>query len=737
MIGNPKAGDVNTKAGNLTAELMDLDPEASALWMLRDRPDSFRQPEESYPDLARAAAGRTGELAARLAPELAACRAADAAASFTAQRRYWVHALTTTGGFVLALVSVITWSQGKGSAFGWVAAALAAIAVVAAALTMDEYGAAQQRWAARRDKYGLLVDAFEDAVAGLLRKIILERTPDEKKYGSLFDSRFAPTLVGIGIEKATSSTTYLDLVRFIADHPTSAIGIAGPRGVGKSTMMQQLIASDRASLGIRVPAPKRYEPGELVRLIHGTLAQEILQPGAGMYVSTTPTRGRRSLLVNVLKGFLFAVALVVLLFLWSEEQSSSSGASEWGVSTLTVFLFVAFGAWLGLFLRSLWRVLVDLRRGADAPFPWPMTPAEELRRLARAELAYLHFTETTQAKNGVRLKLGLFTLSGEDQVSVAERTATEADGVEQLRRFLRAVVRVTGSLVIICVDELDKMDRPEDVVAVVNGIKDLFHIRSVHVLVSVSTDAMHSFAARGVVVRDVFDSAFDEVVEVSRLTYQESAELLALRATDFSFPAMYFCHAWSGGHPRDLIRAARACVTYRAKQGEDGEKAQPVPLAEVVDAVLADDVFAMLRAVIEKLRSEDTTTTLVPDVIAFRDLLDEQDGPLHLRLRAAMNVADLPVIEGPASEATMLVQTLSPYLRLAALISEFFAPARPPSDWRFDSAPGARATSVRNAIDDLGDARVAMSGHPLEAERATRRAAAAVAATSPPTAAAR
>jgi hypothetical protein len=96
-----------------------------------------------------------------------------------------------------------------------------------------------------------------------------------------------------------------------------------------------------------------------------------------------------------------------------------------------------------------------------------------------------------------------------------------------------------------------------------------------------------------------------------------------------------------------------------------------------------------------------------------------------------MNVADLPVIEGPASEATMLVRTLSPYLRLAALISEFFAPARPPSAWRFGTAPDAPTISVQNAIGDLAAARVAMSGHPLEAERATRRAAAVVAAASP------
>jgi hypothetical protein len=225
---------------------------------------------------------------------------------------------------------------------------------------------------------------------------------------------------------------------------------------------------------------------------------------------------------------------------------------------------------------------------------------------------------------------------------------------------------------------------------------------------------MHSFAARGVLVRDVFDSAFDTVVEVRRLSPAESADLLSRRATEFSFPAMYFCHAWSGGHPRDLIRAARSCVTYRARAG------QPVPLGTVVDAVLLNDVLAVLRASTEKLHSDATTAKFVPDVLAFRDLLQEENAPLHSRIRSALQVADLPIIEGPATEASLMVQTITPYLQLAAIVSEFFSASRTPTQWK--------AAPVNQAVQQLATAQAAMSGHPAEAARAVQWAQMAVSA---------
>ncbi|MFG1660717.1 P-loop NTPase fold protein [Micromonospora chersina] len=697
------------------ASLLGLDPLPVALWLLRDRPDDFRQPEDCHRELANETARRRDVLAERLAAELQALRTAQAAAAFWALRRYWLSLSIALVGFGGAVALLIWSSFAPGGYLGWVSLGLLGLGVLASAMAAAEYGAARNRWTALREAARELEEAFGDAVAELLREIILERTPEEKSWGSLFDSQFAPTLVGIGVDQAISSSSYAELVEFIAEHPTSAIGIAGPRGVGKSTLMEKLISGKRGSIGVRISAPKRYEPGALVRLIHGSIAQEILYPGLGLRTIANPTRGRRQLLRQILLGFAFVVAAVAIMFIWShdqEEQSYSSSAG-WRVTTLTVVCIAAAGAWLALAARSLWIGLMSLRSTAGVGFSLVRTPQQELKLLAREEVEYLRYTATAQSKSSARLKMGLLTLSGEDQLSLAEREPTEADSVERLRLFLRTLTRLTGERVLICIDELDKMDKPEDVVAVVNGIKDLFHIRRVHVLVSVSTDAMHSFAARGVVVRDVFDSAFDTVVEVRRLSPVESADLLARRATEFSYPAMYFCHAWSGGHPRDLIRAARGCVTYRARAGA------PVPLATVVDAVLFSDVLALLRATTEKLHADPETADLVSEVLAFRDLLQEEQGPLHTRIRSALDVADLPVIAGPVTEASLMVQTLLPYLRLAALVSELFGVSRVPKEWK-DSA-------VEKAVQYLTSAQAAMAGHPIEAARAVERAQAAVA----------
>jgi Cdc6-like AAA superfamily ATPase len=699
-----------------TGMRLEIDPEPVALWLLRNRPDDFRQPEDYYADLARETTRRIEVLTERLAAQLQAMYAAKAASTFSAQRKLWLPMIVAIAGFVGAFVLLIRWTSSGGYA-GWIAFGLFAVATIGSVLTIFEYGPAQRRWTARREAAEELEEAFQDAVAELLREIILERAPEEKAWGAIFDSQFAPTLVGIGVDQAISSSSHAEIVQFITEHPTSAIGIAGPRGVGKSTLMQKLITGGkRDSIGVRIPAPKRYEPGALVRLIHSSVAQEILHPGAGLHAINDSTRGRRSLLRRVMIGFFFVAVAVGILVIWSNdnEHQASSDSSGWRVGTLTVVCIAAAGAWLGLVIRSLWLGLWALRPEVVLASSLAPSTRQELVRLARRELEYLRYTATAQSKSGVGLKLGIFDLSGEDQLNLAERQPSEADSVERLRQFLRELTRVADRRVVICLDELDKMDKPEDVVAVVNGIKDLFHIRRVHVLVSVSTDAMHSFAARGVLVRDVFDSAFDTVVEVRRLSPEESADLLSRRATDFSFPAMYFCHAWSGGHPRDLIRAARACVTYRAGTG------QPVSLGTVVDEVLLNDVLAVLRATTEKLHSDAATSGLAPDVLAFRDLLLEEKGPLHGRIRSALQVADLPSIKGPATEATLIVQTIAPYLDLATLISEFFAAPRTPQQWK--------AAPVKEAVQQFATAQAVMSGHPAEATRAVQRAQTAVAA---------
>ena len=110
---------------------------------------------------------------------------------------------------------------------------------------------------------------------------------------------------------------------------------------------------------------------------------------------------------------------------------------------------------------------------------------------------------------------------------------------------------------------LDKIADGNQAIELINGLKDLFHIRNTHFLVSVSQDALISFALRGVPVRDVFDSSFDQVVRLKPFTPADSTELLSRRVIRFPIAAALLCHVVSGGLPRELIRTARSCVELR------------------------------------------------------------------------------------------------------------------------------------------------------------------------------
>lgn len=135
----------------------------------------------------------------------------------------------------------------------------------------------------------------------------------------------------------------------------------------------------------------------------------------------------------------------------------------------------------------LWRLLSQLvARSRSSPLA-----TSSVGSLAQRELDRLDYSTALQSKSSVGWKLGIVTANCEDQISLTERESTDADMVGALSWFFRELGRRTRRRILVCIDELDKIDSPDDVISVINGVKDLFHIPGVHVVVSVSTDAMH------------------------------------------------------------------------------------------------------------------------------------------------------------------------------------------------------------------------------------------------------
>ena len=187
---------------------------------------------------------------------------------------------------------------------------------------------------------------------------------------------------------------------------------------------------------------------------------------------------------------------------------------------------------------------------------------------------------------------------------------------------------------------------------------------------------------------------------------------------------MMFCHVWSGGHPRDLIRAARACVTLRA------EAQETLRLAQVVDAVVLQDVIDLLEAAAEKVYGRDERAEAdrptpesgtadqsvqdeARDILTLRELLLEATGPLYELVRPLLAHGSLPAIDDASDESSMLIRVLNPYMRFAACVSEFFGNELTGPQWR----SGVTAEKLQM----LAQAQIALSRHPDEAERAVRR----------------
>src|SRR5439155_21212139 len=111
----------------------------------------------------------------------------------------------------------------------------------------------------------------------------------------------------------------------------------------------------------------------------------------------------------------------------------------------------------------------------------------------------------------------------------------------------------------------------------------------VYFLVSVSDEALTSFERRGLPLRDVFDSSFDEIIRVEPLRYEDSRRLLYRRVVGLTEPYIALCHCLSGGLARDLIRAARQVVRAAAALTATGPSPPPP------DQVEASTAYLLLR----------------------------------------------------------------------------------------------------------------------------------------------
>jgi RecA/RadA recombinase len=245
------------------------------------------------------------------------------------------------------------------------------------------------------------------------------------------------------------------------------------------------------------------------------------------------------------------------------EAASAGGAGLW-FPCPSAYEPTAFLSMLASTLAD----QIDVRARGPARPVAPGEPAarragrKETRRLVRqaAELRERARFATTSLKRSSQAALsasyhGTAGISRSRETDLAERNPTVASLVFDFRRFAASAAEAFKPLVI-AIDELDKIDDPGTVRALLRDIKGIFEIPDVYFLVSVSDEAAAALRLGALRGRDEFSSSFYTMLEMEPLTSLDAARLADQRGTPLADEQARLLCLLSAGNWREGVRLA-------------------------------------------------------------------------------------------------------------------------------------------------------------------------------------
>lgn len=397
----------------------------------------------------------------------------------------------------------------------------------------------------------------------------------------------APRLVELNTSAVVPSSTATLLKNFVEGHESSAIGIAGPRGSGKSTLMRGLTSdAEHRERSVWLTAPVRYDSVDFVRRLLLEVAKRVDERNGGELGKIWRRKSSSVLIARATIGAVLSVIGMGLIVI--DSYGGTFLLLQFSATGVTGIVLLISG--MLVIILGMLAVLTGRSYAYGGGRARKLKYSAFLAREAITRLSFDRET-STKSKNAAKFLGSSLSLEDENSVTLKDRALSHADLVNELRKLLQAFAQdESPKPIIIVIDELDKISLTTDLVDTINDLKDLFHIEGVHFVVSVSTDALLSFEQRGLIARDAFDSSFDTIVPVQALSLDESLQVISARAEGFPPLVGAFCHAWSGGLPRELLRVARRCVEIQRA----AKDARPVEF--LVRTVIAEDIVSLVEA---------------------------------------------------------------------------------------------------------------------------------------------
>jgi hypothetical protein len=403
-------------------------------------------------------------------------------------------------------------------------------------------------------------------------------------------------------EREVSTTARKELSTLLASLSSGSIGLAGPRGVGKTTLIESFargrsLPFERKRIGLVVSAPVKYDAKEFVLHLFASLCERVIGEERIRYLQSRERvslqdRRRAGLIgaFGIATLLIAAVAVAMLVF----DKTMPETPRETAYVLLAVAGLMASGwiwaivssdiDWEGLGMG--WaRLLVGSRY--YAPLGTPQRRAQNLLEQIRFQQSI-----SSSLSGAAKLPFGT-TVGAESSVTMARTPWSLPEAVESFRRYAESLAE--DSYLVIGIDELDKMGSDASAKEFLNNVKGVFGVSGCYYLVSISDDAMAGFERRGMPVRDVFDSSFDAVQRVGYLTLEESRAVIGSRVIGLPIPYQCLCHCLAGGLPRDLVRITRELV-------HQAEAKEIESLRELARAVVGAELRAKRAGAIEVSR---------------------------------------------------------------------------------------------------------------------------------------
>jgi hypothetical protein len=528
-----------------------------------------------------------------------------------------------------------------------------------------------------------------------------------KRLNASFTStlRFTdPSMFASSSTRPVDTRAFRELAEIFAGLDRGSIGLCGPRGVGKTTLIHHFCRSTEGrdqpqAVGICVDVPVMYDQRDFLANTYARLIDEVeLRVVSGMHRAKTRLRPL---------GWIVALCVAfATVGLASRVRFTGSARQPRWLEVAAISLYAVAAVAACILVLLVWRAHSRAARAAADPLERIREYAARGRMSLSADVAL-----SSSLTGSITLPWAGIVRSGTRQVSRGR--VSYPDLVRDFQEFV-ARLAAAGLRTRIGIDELDKLE-PDEARSFLNGLKALFGLPGTHFLVSVSENAMSDFERRGIPMRDAFDSSLDEIIRVKAMNAAQSMALINSRG-NYEFPLAFgaLCHCLSGGLPRETLRVARALVRLNARsKGSDRFGL----LKALCEEIIAQDLEAKSDALWVVARSID----IEPYSMRFRSWLADSDANQHSAeellstCQAYLRIEPLErgyILEKPESAIGLerlasLALEFAGYKYFAATLLDFFSPA---ADQDLRSALNTDAGS--GGIDALSSARSRFADDP-------------------------